>query len=226
MDNEKKMIEVSQSEAEAIERMRAAEKAKKERDAYHDLTSELVEKYVPLLSELSEQLARLKTEVYTEFAQLIAAKGELFSIREGQRTHAWRNVDSTLRLTLGYHKRDGWADTVEDGILIVKEYISSLSGDEQTQTLVRMILDLLAKDKQGNLKADKVLLLEKHAMESGNARFIEGVSVIREAYRPEMSKQFIKAEYKDDKNEWILIPLSITEALMLTESNKPNNQED
>lgn len=211
------MIEVSPEEAQMLQEARAQRKAQEDREAYRSLASELVDKYVPLLKKISEDLAKLKTDVYTEFAQLMSAKSDLFGIKEGQRSHTFRNEDSTLRITLGYHKRDGWDDTVEEGILMVKEYISSLSGDEKTQALVNMILELLARDKQGNLNADKVLLLEKHAMESKSARFREGVQVIKESYRPELSKRFIRAEYKDDKNEWINIPLSITEALLLSE---------
>lgn len=41
---------------------------------------------------------------------------------------------------------DGYRDTVEDGIGIVKEYIESLAKDEKKKSLVSMVLRLLSRD--------------------------------------------------------------------------------
>ena len=37
------------------------------------------------------------------------------------------------RITLGVYVTDGYRDTVEDGIAIVKEYIEGLAKDEKTK---------------------------------------------------------------------------------------------
>ena len=50
------------------------------------------------------------------------------------------------------------------------------------------------------------------AEESKDATFIEGVKVIEDSYRPEVSKFYIKAEFKTDLGTWENIPLGITEA--------------
>jgi hypothetical protein len=49
------------------------------------------------------------------------------------------------------------------------------------------------------------------AEESGNERFIEGVKIIEESYQPALTKQYIRAEYKDEKGQWRIVPLSVTE---------------
>ena len=49
-------------------------------------------------------------------------------------------------------------------------------------------------------------------METGDERFMEGVQIIEEAYQPAISKQFIRAEIKNDNGAWIAIPLGMTEA--------------
>jgi hypothetical protein len=108
---------------------------------------------------------------------------------------------------------DGYDDTVEDGVAIVKEHITSLAGNEQkTRSLVEMVLKLLAKDAAGNLKASRVLQLRKLADESGNERFIEGVRIIEESYRPAPSKTFLRAEERDENSGWKSIPLGMTES--------------
>lgn len=197
-----------------------AQKRKDDREAYKVLSQELVERYIPELRALSEQMRTLKGRIYDDFASLIETKGDLYEVKQGQRSHSWCNAPRTMRLTLGYHSRDGWDDTVDSGIAIVKEHISSLASDEASGELVAIILDLLAKDGQGNLQADKILQLESYAIKSGNERFIEGVGIIKDAYRPDRTKQYIKAQVKGAQNEWITIPLGITEVGNVTSVNE------
>ena len=107
---------------------------------------------------------------------------------------------------------DGYRDTVEDGIAIVKEYIASLANDEKTQALVNMVFRLLSRDAKGTLKASRIVQLRKVAEDTGDARFLEGVRIIEESYQPEVSKQFIRAEVKDKNGMWKPIPLGMTES--------------
>ena len=115
-------------------------------------------------------------------------------------------------MILGQYTTDGYRDTVEDGINIVKEYISSLASDEKTKTLVDMVLRLLAKDQKGTLKASRIVQLRKVANDLGDERFLEGVKIIEESYQPEISKQFIRAEQKDENGAWKPIALGMTES--------------
>lgn len=48
--------------------------------------------------------------------------------------------------------------------------------------------------------------------ESKDDKFKEGVQIIEEAYQPTMTRQFIRAEWKDEKGQWHIIPLSVTDA--------------
>lgn len=224
-------VELTPEEQQALQEMRreraakeAAAKAKADRDAYKALGEELVSKHVPLLMELSRKMSEVKAAVYRDFETLIESKSELYGVKQGQRTHAWRNADSTMRLTLGYHSRDSWDETVEDGIAMVKQYISSLASNDETAALVNIILDLLAKDSQGNLQAEKVLQLDKYASESQSPSFLEGVQIIKDAYRPEKTKQFIRAEIKNKQNAWETIPLGVTEVGNVNVNNEKNDK--
>ena len=104
-------------------------------------------------------------------------------------------------------------DTAEDGISKVNEYLDSLALDNpNAERAVTICRSLMARDRKGNLKPSKIVTLYKHARESGDARFIEGVDIIMNAYKPVPSKTYIRAEYKNDKGEWVNVPLGITEA--------------
>ena len=190
-----------------------AQRAKEEREAYRSLASTTVDELFPKLEEASTALTGLKREVYDAFARVIETKKEVMGTQANdQRSHSFLSEDGKKRIIVGYYQRDGWDDTVEDGIAKVKAYISSLAGDEETRKLVDIILDLLSRDGKGNLKADKVLQLDKYAESIQDVRFSEGVAIIKEAYRPVRTKDFVRAQVKNAMGGWDDLPLGMTEA--------------
>ena len=190
-----------------------AQRAKEEREAYRSLASTTVDELFPKLEEASTALTGLKREVYDAFARVIETKKEVMGTQaKDQRSHSFLSEDGKKRIIVGYYLRDGWDETVEDGISKVKDYISSLAGDEETRKLVDIILDLLSRDGKGNLRADKVLQLDKYAASIKDARFSEGVAIIKEAYRPVRTKDFVRAQVKNAMGVWDDLPLGMTEA--------------
>ena len=127
-------------------------------------------------------------------------------------SHTFTNSEGNKRIVLGVYVTDGYLDTAEEGIAIIREYIESLATDEKTKALVGMVMKLLAKDQKGTLKASRIIQLRKIAEDTGNDRFLEGVKIIEEAYSPAISKTYIRAEYKNDNGVWTSIPLGMTEA--------------
>lgn len=191
---------------------KAAEKRKANREAYAKLVDEEIDSVIPELQDLSERIRVVKGSVYSSFIEVLKMKSEVMGLtQEGQRSHTFTNSRGDRRITLGTHTIDGYRDTVEDGIAMVQEYIQSLAQDENSKTLVKAVLRLLSRDQAGNLKASRVLQLRRMAEESGNERFIEGVKIIEESYQPALTKQYIRAEYKDDKGQWRIVPLSVTD---------------
>lgn len=195
-------------------RKAAKEKARKDRDVYKQMVDDELERSIPVLFGISGQIKESKQQVMDNFRAILEMKADLFKtkVKDNQRSHTFTNSTGDKRITLGVYVTDGYRDTVEDGIAIVKEYIESLANDEKTKSLVNMVLRLLARDAKGTLKASRIVQLRKVAMETGNERFMEGVQIIEDSYQPEVSKQFIRAEVKNDNGMWVAIPLGMTEA--------------
>ncbi|MDR1756074.1 MAG: DUF3164 family protein [Culturomica sp.] len=197
--------------------MLASEKAKQarqeeERRTYKELSGAVVDDLFPLLEETSRSLVAAKKKVYVAFAAALEMKRGLYDVATDQATHTFINAAHTRRITLGIYMVDSYDNTANEGVAIVKEYISALAKDEDSRMLVKTVLKLLAKDKKGNLKPSRIILLRQLANERGDERFIEGVRVIENAYKPEPSKTFVKAEYKDELGAWKVIALGMTEA--------------
>lgn len=194
-------------------RKEEAKRAKEDREAVRNLASTIVDDLFPELEEASRRLVEIKKKVYDSVEQVLKMKEDVMGVKtKGQRSHSLISTDEHRRIIVGYYQRDGWDDTVEDGISMVKEYISSLAGDEATRNLVAIILDLLSRDNKGNLKADKVLQLEKYTETIQDPRFGEGVAIIKESYRPVRTKDFVRAQKKGATGKWTDVPLGITEA--------------
>ena len=206
---ERKEFEAFKAERE--KKRREAER-KEQRKNYAALVDEEIAAAIPQLREMSEQLKTVKDTIFGNFKSILEMKSEILGISlDDQASHTFTNSDSTLRIMLGANCIDGYRDTVEDGIAMVRSYIESLAKDDATKALVNAVLRLLSRDGQGNIKASRVLQLRKMAEDSGDELFIEGVQIIEESYQPTVSKKYIRAQYRDKNGQWKYIPLSMTD---------------
>lgn len=192
----------------------AAEKAKNDRETYSKMVNEEVTAAIPVLQELSNDIASVKNTVLDNFKAILQMKDEVLKrVKNDQKSHTFTTSDGLARITIGRHACDGWKDTVNDGVEIVKEACLALINDDTTRALVNQLMRLVARDSAGNLKAAKALQLRKLANELNNDRLNEGITIIEEAYIPSFSKTYIYAEVRDEKTGgWKQIPLSMTES--------------
>jgi hypothetical protein len=198
----------------------AEERVQQLRKSYAALRESFVKKTMKALTPLSDKIRQKKAEVLEEAAALQSLKAELLEIdgKDMPKSHTFTNDAGTMRVTIGVYETDAYDDTVEEGIAKVKSYIEGLATDPKSQQLVKMVLSLLQRSANGALKASRVVRLRKLADESGDAQFLEGVKIIETAYRPAVSRTYIRCEKREiDQNggvvhDWEAIPLGMTES--------------
>ena len=195
----------------AKEKKAAEAKRKSDREAYTALVDETIAAVMPGLTNIREAIAQKKTAAAEAFRGALEMKAELFGVKDDQQSHTFTNSEGTMRITIGHYMLDNYRDTVNEGIAMVKTYIESQARDDASRALVKAILRLLSRDEAGNLKASRVLQLQKMAEETGDERFIEGVRIIQESYQPTPSKDYIRAAVRDKSGAWVAIPLSMTD---------------
>lgn len=192
------------------EEKKAEEEARKGKiEEYKNLVDEKVKEKFEVLKKLSEWLSNEKAKVFEDFSTILELKAELFGVKENQQSHTFTTRDGKFSITMGYRVIDNFDDTVHAGITKVKNYISRVTLGEKKE-LEELINLLLKKDKNGNLKASRVLELERIANNIDDEELNEGVLIIKEAYRPAKSSTFLTASYVDDKGIKKVIPLSMT----------------
>ena len=205
---------LNQARADKAKR-EAEEKHAQEVKTYKELVDEAVNLTVPEAQDISRILEQKKAAIFERFHSIISMKDELFSgsskAKDGRFTDTFTNKDSTARVTLGFNTNDAYDDTYTAGVEKVKEYIQSLASDDKSRQLAEMVNTLLMeRSKAGQLKAQNVLRLESMANEIGDPTFIEGMRIIRDAYRPDRTKQFVKVEVKDSTGKFQTISLNMT----------------
>lgn len=193
----------------AREREEAARKA--QREEYARLVDDEVAAAVAQLQDLSEQMTTIKKTIFDNFDTIIRMKREVMSLCKpnGQYTHTFTSSDSRCRITLGNRMVDDYRDTVEDGIAMVKDYITSLAKDEDSAQLVGLIMSLLERNKSGALQPSRVIRLRQLADKRQDPRLLEGVKIIEDSYQPYASSTFVQAEIKGATG-WMTIPLNIS----------------
>jgi hypothetical protein len=199
--------------AQLLEELQAEERAAKERvrqerETYKSLKDESIQKTFDVLQSVSSQIETTKKQVFEDFETVISLKDEIFKTKSDRQTDTFTTEDGRISITLGNRVYEGWADTVNVGINKVKNYLKTLARDENSANLVETVMSLLAKDRKGNLKASKVLELERLAKKTGDAEFLDGIGIIRDAYRPAPSCKYIQVKYRDDDGKEHSLPLS------------------
>jgi hypothetical protein len=188
----------------------AKERVRQERDTYKSLKDESILKTFDVLQNVSRRIEAVKRQVFEDFETVISLKDEIFKTKSDRQTNTFTTEDGRVSVTLGNRVYEGWADTVNVGIGKVKNYLKTLARDENSANLVETVMGLLSKDRKGNLKASKVLELERLAKKTGDTEFLDGIGIIRDAYRPTPSCKFIQVKYRDDDGKEYSLPLSFS----------------
>lgn len=194
-------------------RIQRDQRDKELRDTYAQLVDDEIDAATDMLTQLSTDMATIKETVMSNFRSVIDMKTETLGLSkpQGQYTHTFTNSDSTRRITIGNYTIDSYRDTVEDGIKLVTTYIQSLARDQDSQALVKAVMQLLSRNSKGQIKASRVLQLRKIAEEVGDPQFARGVQIIQDSYQPEISRSFVRLEVKDPNTQtWTIVPLNIS----------------
>lgn len=203
-------VDLSQYSPAQLKAALQAQETKKEADrqAYKALVLETVPKAMFQLCAASEIISDAKTKTFQFFEQVLDLKNQVYGLKEKQMSHTFSTEKEEI--IIGYRINEGWDDTVTAGIAKVENYLSSLSKDAETATLVSMLFNMLKKDSKGNLKGSRVLELQKAAAESKNEEFIDGVSIIAASYKPVRSSWFIEANLINEDGSKTSVPLSMS----------------
>ncbi len=198
-------------------KQKAAEQAnrrKQDKETYEELKNLAIKESFQHLSSLSKTIRSVRERVFDNFADVLSLKQIAYELTdeqmEKQESHTFTSSDGQLSIIIGSNTVDRWDETVDVGIIRVNEWLKSMVKDEESGKLVSFITDMLKPNKDGVLKASRILDLSKKAAEFGDKKLIEAVDLIREAYRPSKTSQYIKVKMKGENGQDVWLPLSMS----------------
>ena len=205
-----------EQKADLMEQLKSENAAQKnrekaERESYKMIANTTVGEQFLKLEQLSSMLSIAKADVYRQFAAIIELKQELYGAKSGQMSHTFTD-EQGRSITIGWRQVDEFDDTLDMGIALINDYISTLAVDDNSANLVEIINKLLKKDAKGNLKPNRILDLRNLAEKTGNEQLTRGVEIILAAYKPSRSVIFVEADTKTPQGAKQSVALSITSA--------------
>lgn len=209
-EDEKRQIK-EQLDADAKKK---ADERKAAKIIYDEMRHDIVSDTFTYLQSVSKNLTEAKKNVFDSFQTLLELKKEVYGIADDafelQQTHTFSNNDNTMSIIIGHNVIDAWdMELVNAGVSAVNNWLSEKTN-EDNKPFVKIIRDLLRPNKDGVLKASRVLELGKNAKEIGDKHLIDAVDMIQEAYKPQKTSTFVKALFKDDKgnSQWLALSMS------------------
>lgn len=201
--------------ADLRRQLEAEEKAERarvqqERENYKSIVDGWVEETVKKLQNVSSVMMDAKADIFGSSETIIKMKNELFNVKLDRKSDTLTTQDGSKTIRIGNRINEGWDYTVGVGVEKVKNFLRTLAKDENSASLVDTVMNLLSKDRKGNLKAQKVLELERLAVKSGNEDFLDGIRIIKDAYRPVATCQFIEVVIRDENGKEHALPLSMS----------------
>lgn len=203
---EKAAIKAQLEAEERNERERIA----RERESYKQLEDVTVREEVRELMKLSSLMMAAKDRVFKAIGAVTNMQEELYKVKVNRKSRTYNTSDGSMSITLGVRTNDGWDDTAQVGVEKVMAYLRTMAKDENSADLVDTVMGLLSKDKKGNMKLSSILQLERKAEKSHDPGFIDGIRIIKDAYRPVDTCAFVEASMRDENGKEKGIPLSMS----------------
>jgi len=204
---QKKALREQMEQEERAER----EKENKTREDYLALKEEQINVSFRFLQTLSLNLEEIKIDIFNQFGAILAMKKELYKLTdeqmELQQSHTFTNKANDKSLIIGSNAIDGWTDDVNIGIQGINDWIDAKITDPDDRAIIRT---LLKPNKDGVLKANRVLELSNEAHKRGDAELIKHVDFVQSQYRPVKTSTYVKAKYKDANGVWQWLALSMS----------------
>ena len=166
----------------------------KEIDTYKEMQDGMVVELLPALVAFAEKQKDIVKETIKNLSALVTLKTDLFKVKNGgQDSHTFTDRDGNGSITIGYNAIIGFDGTETAGVQKVKEYLSTLSGDDEKRQILADLLNTFMKpDRKGNLNPTRIAELCNKKGEIDNPLFSEGIDTIVNAQFKTRTSMFVR----------------------------------
>lgn len=189
MENQINLSQLSAEEKKALQRQwkederKEKEALKKSKETLQILTEEVVENNVDGFIAHQGAVEASILKLFKDAETIIEARGETFGLEKTEQdSHTLTKKDGSASIKIGWNIKPTFDGTESAGIQKIKEYMSSLAGDNENEKLLMDFLNIALKtDNQGNYNPKKVRELNTMRDRANSELFNDGMDIIDKA---------------------------------------------
>lgn len=161
----------------------AKEALKANKETLQQLTEEVIDNNIDFFVTSQESVEKSILKLFDEVQAIIDARVETFGIeKKEQDSHTLTKNDGSASIKIGWNIKSTFNGTESAGIQKIKQFMSSLAGENENEKLLMQFLNIALKtDVQGNYNPKKVRELNTMRERANNELFNEGMDIINSA---------------------------------------------
>jgi hypothetical protein len=184
------------------EQKETSEKIKETKATYKELAEEFVNRNIDSLVHHKDITGFLIDKTIEDFKPIKVLKSEVYGIKS-QDSHTSTLKDGSASITVGQNVIIKFDGTESAGVEKIKEYMKSLSGDNENAIKLGKIIDkkLKVNQKTGFLNPSAIIDLASLQEEFNSELFSEGLKIITEAQVRTVTTKYVSGYKIEPINE-------------------------
>ena len=168
-----------------IKEKEKADKAKKlqDKELLKKLENEVVLSEVPFFIDKRDDIEERLLRLFKNIEPAIELRAEVYGNKKREQdSHTFTLDDGEASIKVGWNVKPTFNGTEGEGIVKIREYMSSLAGETENEKILMEFLEIALKtDSNGNYDPRKVRELNKMRDRANSDLFAEGMDIIDKA---------------------------------------------
>lgn len=187
---QRKALRAQLKEEERLEKERKVNEVKILQELTEEIIDENIDDFVKLQGKSNDKIFAIFQKAET----IIEARAETYgNKKKDQDSHTLTKRDGSASIKLGWNVKPTFDGTETEGISKIKEYMRSLTSDEENSKIMMEFLnEFLKTDVQGNYNPKQVRKLNEKRDTAKSELFNEGMDIIERAIIDIRTSQFVR----------------------------------
>lgn len=188
-------------EAREIEKSEKKER-EKNLSTFKELSADFVKDHIDPLLHHHEITGALIEKLWNDYKPLQEIKAKIYGVKTNEQDSQTSTLeDGSASITIGYNVTIGFDGTESAGVEKIKEFISSLSSDDENNKKLSAAVNTFLKPngKTGMLNPAKIIELSKLQAEFNDERFEQGLEIIFNAQQRRQNSMYVSG--------WKFVPI-------------------
>ncbi|WP_407479921.1 DUF3164 family protein [Elizabethkingia anophelis] len=204
--------QLTEDQKKALQKQWAAEEKEKkeakakEKEVLKGLEADVVLSEVPFFVDRRDNIEDRILHLFEKIDTVIEMRANLYGNKKREQdSQTFTLEDGSASIKVGWNIRPSFNGTEVEGIVKIREYMSSLAGESENEKILMDFLNVSLKtDTQGNYNPKKVRELNTMRDRANSDLFNEGMDIINEAMIDIKTSRYVRGYQMKDFGAGIL----------------------